>query len=298
MSNVKKRMDQLRKYIEEAGLDFDCFVDKKDSRINARAIAHNGETRLFSLSGGSSDDHRGDMNERSRVRRFAAEVGQPPLMAQKLKPVLEEFKVIGKLAQPKTVEQAAIMDAMDKLPRDIEATKPTQQPSDWLKNDNVAFAATPALSPARDVKDERTDKWVTADNLVLTPKRQQKSLSSKIKTMATTSTDTRKLAMKLTMAESYKLLEYIKALDTEQFFLTSQVTDDVNTNAGLAVRVTDKIVGDTIKALDKKLKDRREGKRSYVQAAPVIARVLVQLMEKMGEPVPDDLRDIAARSLT
>lgn len=298
----KKRMDLLRKFIEDEGLTFDCFVDKHDSRINARAIGHDGSTRLFSLSAGQGD-HRGDQNEHSRIRRYAREIGQPPLLAMKLKPVVEEFKKVAAL-QPKTIEQARIMDAMDKLPRGgmSDEQTPVTDEDPWLK------AITTRVEQAKQLKAPTSptaglfgSRWLEGTGIKLDPgpaRKPSNTLSKRIITMADTKpTDTRKLARKLTMAESHKLFEWLRTIDTTTFTLTSQVASEANAKAGLGVLVSDTTVNEAMKVLGLKMKDRRsEAKRGYTQAAPIIARALVQLMDKMGEPVPDELREISKRS--
>lgn len=276
----KKRMDLMRKFIEDEGLTFDCFVDKHDSRINARAIGHDGSTRLFSLSAGQGD-HRGDQNEHSRIRRYAREIGQPPLLAVKLKPVVEEFKKVAAL-QPKTVEQARIMDAMDKLPREPLPVPGNEAPARYI---------TQPMSP------QETVDSVHKHSVTVLTRKPSNTLSRKIAAMADIKpTDTRKLARKLTMAESHKLFEWLRTIDTTTYTLTSQVTTEANTKAGLGVLVGDTTVNEAMKVLGLKMKDRRsEPKRAYNFYSPIIARALVQLMDKMGEPVSDELREIAKK---
>lgn len=105
---MHKRIGDMKRFLTKAGLTLVSFDSSKGGRITATAKAGTDETRIFSLSGGGSDDVRGDLNEFSRMKRFARECPPPPLntaIIDALKPHRDEFKHVAAVAPP-TEEQA------------------------------------------------------------------------------------------------------------------------------------------------------------------------------------------------
>lgn len=99
---MNKRVALLKHMLDDAGLTLVEFKDKHDGRVTCVANAGTEETRIFSITL-KEGDRRGDLNEASRMRRFARECGTPATqLAEKLKPVVEEFKKVAAVAPPKT----------------------------------------------------------------------------------------------------------------------------------------------------------------------------------------------------
>jgi hypothetical protein len=254
MTQTHKRIKTLTQFIEDAGLRLDCFVDKKDGRVWATAVAHNGQQRSFSLSNSTTQDPRGDLNERARIRRWAVEMGQPTQLAEKIREKLPEIKRVITL-EPKTVDEAAIMDALDKLPKPEPdppppppapaAPPPTRRPMTLFRHKRPPMEDTPPAKPAK--------------------------LETKTK--------------KLTLHEQYMVIEWLKTFDTTQFEQSSVLATHINEVQRLIpVPVNAKFVADAMKMLGKKFKDRRvDSGGSYRRdRCRLVAMELRRMAESLG----------------
>lgn len=74
MSFARKRL--LNDMVKDAGLEV-VSAEMRNGRVAIDARAPNGVTRTFSLSNHTRSDPKGDLNEHSRIKRFARENPDP-----------------------------------------------------------------------------------------------------------------------------------------------------------------------------------------------------------------------------
>lgn len=251
---MNKRIALLKRMLDEAGLTLLEFKDKHDGRITCVASAGTEETRIFSINQ-KEGDRRADLNEASRMRQFARECGTPTTqLAAKLKPVVEEFKKVAKVAPP----PSAILGWSEGKP------EPTQDP--YLEGITKRWVAAPVQSEPKTMTNETK------------PKAKGGVVGTKI--------------TRLTMNEQYRLIEFLKTLDVTKFKSTLEVNKAASEFLKLNVNIVTLRKAMDVAGIKIKVK-REPNKNAHVRVAPILARNLLRVMEQLGIKPDAELEELA-----
>lgn len=247
--SLQKRMALLRKFVEDAGLTLDCYVSGVANRVTCIAIADDGESMRFALSLREGDMHA-DMNERSRIRRFA----QMHSPKQPKKEVPHEIP-----GSPSSVESARVMDALDKLPRPHEPASTPFHPSA-----PIAWAPEPQPEPVETL------------------------MAGKIATKQTVPKGSNKPA-RIGVVVGLRVAAWLESKDTTQFENYSLVCDALHAEAKILVTgaMMREIMDELGKKL--KEKPKAAPPKTYSPGNIILARNLVRLMTKLGEQPDNEL---------
>lgn len=257
-------MALLRKYVEESGLVLECFVTGVANRVTCLALAEDNETARFALSVKEGDMHA-DLNERSRIRRFAQ-------MHSSKQPKKEAPREVP--GTPSTVDAARVMDAIDRLPRAIdpapESVHPTP-PINWAAETETPVATQEPLMAAT------FPDMVPAPSTV--PTRDFVGVSPKPKKLIPT---------RLSAVNVMRFAAWLDTADTGKF----TTYDAVGVAAGdaLGIRPTTQVVRELMLEKGKKLAHRP---MLNTQAVTIMARNLVRLMTKLGEAPDEELIELS-----
>lgn len=133
---MDKRHKEMQTLLANAGLEAGRIYDQK-GRVHGEGTAPNGRTQVFSLSGGSRGDPRGDLNEHARMKRFAkanpkltTAASQPTQLQAALQrasilaaPPIEKRRITIDLEQPESAPPAS--DPPPPSTMTMPAPKPT-----------------------------------------------------------------------------------------------------------------------------------------------------------------------------
>lgn len=255
-------MALLRKYVEESGLVLECFVTGVANRVTCLALAEDNETARFALSMKEGDMHA-DLNERSRIRRFAQ-------MHSSKQPKKEAPREVP--GTPSTVDAARVMDAIDRLPRAIdpapESVHPTP-PINWAAETETPVATQEPLMAA------------TSPDMVPAPP----AVPTRDFVGASPASKPVPRSHALSAVKMMQFIDWLSETDTAKF----TTYEGVSLAAGekLGFRPTHAVVKELMTAKGKKLFYRPGSALST--DITVLARNLARLMTKLGEQPDDEL---------
>lgn len=308
LTAMNKRIKKMKDMLDQAGLTVVEFIGDTNGVIKARANAGTEITRVFSITMREGDP-RGDQNELSRMRRFYREIhpyvdeALPTQMAEKLKPVVEEFKHVAAVAPPPTPEPESAdeyLKGIHERDQDRELPAPPETPPETpaeaaqRKLSNLEKARAVLAAKREELK--RLGKPVGWGG----PKRKKAEHTQEEKPMPRAkpvksvrpakSEPQRTLPGMLSLAKQYEGIEWLKKADMSQFgsmrAVNVALTEALKTERPISMStITNmmEVAGVAIEA----------PKRDYVRAAPIIAAELVRLMEHLGETPSNELLMIA-----